>query len=114
MNDRCAYVINLEKKLSMDYVDQYNAMEEFARWNLPEEIGLEWIDAEEMGIIGSDELIQSMSYDSIILLKEIVKNFNNAFEDPTMDDVWTHEAMQKHGFWNNQRLLAKRFLNTVS
>lgn len=33
MNDRCAYVINLAKELSMDYVDQYNAMEEFAREN---------------------------------------------------------------------------------
>ena len=32
------------KLLSEPYEIQYEAMEDFARWNLPEETGLEWTD----------------------------------------------------------------------
>ena len=41
------FILNLAKELVQEYDVQYQHMEEFARWNLPEEIALEWIDAVE-------------------------------------------------------------------
>ena len=43
-NNCYKFILNLVKELAKDYDVQYQQMEEFARWNLPEEIASEWID----------------------------------------------------------------------
>ena len=105
------YMINLAKYLSMDFEKQFHEMEWFARWDLPEEIGMEWIDAK--GIITSKALGQIISTESAHLLTKILNNFELAFSDSKENGVWTVEAMYKHPFWAEQRTLAKQFLNSV-
>ena len=111
-SDELKYMINAARYLSMDYDEQYNEMDWFARWDLPEEIGLEWVDAK--GIICSKELAQAISSESLQLLVKILNNFECAFESPMKTDVWTTDAMRTHPFWEEQRKLAKRFLITVN
>ena len=48
-------------------------MEEFARWNLPEEIALEWIDAE--GIVDVLECKKCISKETVDVLREIINAF---------------------------------------
>lgn len=43
-NNCYKFILNLAKELAQDYDVQYQHMEEFARWNLPEEIASERID----------------------------------------------------------------------
>ena len=93
----------LTKELTDDYYTQYNNMEPFARWNLPEEIALEWIDAEGMIEILSKE--GQLSSELETLLTKIKDNFSSAFEDNL--NVYTHERMITGEFWENQRKLAK-------
>ena len=104
-------MIETARYLSMDTHTQYHEMEGFARWNLPEEIGLEWIDAE--GIIHSEELASTISNKSVNILNEILNNFKDAFESPMKDNIWTLNAMDRHPFWKNQRTLARQFLDSV-
>lgn len=110
-NDELKYMINLARYLSMEYEKQFHEMEWFARWDLPEEIGMEWIDAK--GIIFSKELAQVISTESVHLLVKILNNFELAFTDSKKKDVWTDDAMYKHPFWAEQRSLAKQFLESV-
>ena len=99
-------VTELAEELSKDYKEQYEAMEDFARWNLPDETGLIWIDYEY--IIRSDTLRELLGNEKVSILVEILDNFDHAFE--SQPDVWTHQAMQTNEFWSKQRNLAKRFL----
>ena len=105
------YMLKAACYLSMDFKRQFEQMEWFARWDMPEEIGMEWIDAE--GIIYSNELSQDISDDSLQLLVKILDNFKYAFDSPIESDVWSIESMQNHPFWIEQRSLAKRFLKSV-
>ena len=95
----------------MEYEKQFHEMEWFARWNLPEEIGMEWIDAK--GIITSEALSQIISTESVHLLEKILINFELAFMDSEKKDIWTADAMYRHPFWTEQRNLAKQFLESV-
>ncbi len=99
-------VTELAEELSKDYKEQYEAMEDFARWNLPDETGLIWIDYEY--IIRSDTLRELLGNEKVSILVEILDNFDHAFE--SQPDVWTHQAMQTNEFWSKQRNLAKKFL----
>lgn len=103
-------MINAAQYLEKEYDKQYQAMEWFARWDLAEEIGMEWLDAK--GIIFSENLAKVISTEAIQILVEILHGFENAF-DNREESVWTDGAMRNHPFWKNQRELAKRFLNIV-
>ena len=93
-------------ELKSDYESQYSTMEDFARWNLPDEIALEWIDAEGMiEILFKDKWITDELYQ---LLTLIVNNFITAFK--TTPEVYSHEAMKKSEFWDMQRDLAEKAL----
>ena len=105
------FMINEARYLSKEYEEQYDEMEEFARWNLPEEIGLGWVDAK--GIIYSKELAQAISDESLQMLKRILYNFENAFQDSDMAVVWSHDAMKLNEFWEEQRNIAKQFLDSI-
>lgn len=91
--------------LAFSYDDQLRNMEDFARWNLPDEIGLEWIDARDTRKISILHKSCVVPYDAIALLNQIVQRFDNAFDLPEAerDKVYSHEAMQNNAFWDIQR-----------
>ena len=66
------------KELAQDYDVQYQHMEEFARWNLPEEIAVEWIDAE--GMLDVLECGKCIPKEKIDILREIMNAFILEFE----------------------------------
>ena len=104
-NDCYNFILKLAKELAQDYDVQYQHMEEFARWNLPEEIALEWIDAE--GMVGVLKCGQCIPKETVDLLREIIRAFILEFEKID-NPVWTHQAMKKSAFWNMQRLNARK------
>ncbi len=108
MCDEANFIIDLARELSWEYKEQYNNMESFARWNLPEEIGLEWEGAELIIKKAEDE--EMFSKEAMSTINEIFNNFDSAFDDMT-SEVWTHRAMQVHPFWMKQRELAKKVLS---
>ena len=101
------FILNLAKELELDYDVQYEHMEDFARWNLPEETALEWIDAE--GMVEILECGKCISKEAVDLLREIINSFDLAFEK-TDNPVLTHEAMKKSDFWDMQRQNAKKLI----
>ena len=103
------YLLKLAEELANDFETQYNNMEPFAQWNLPEEIGLEWIDAEGMlNIIKKNNEVSKIVVD---ILQLIIDNFGLEFEKMN-DYIWSFEGMRTSDFWSNQRLLAKKVLET--
>ena len=90
--------------MEKEYDQQYLEMEWFARWDLAEEIGLKWIDAK--GIIFSESWAKDVSEEAIRILTEILKRFEDAFDNPAEKSVWTDDALKKHPFWKKQRELA--------
>lgn len=105
-------MIKAAQYLEKEYEKQYQEMEWFARWDLAEEIGLEWIDA--TGIIFSENLSKLVSEEAIQILVDILNGFENAFENHLKEFVWNDDAMKNHPFWKKQRELAKQFLNIVN
>lgn len=98
--------------LSEPYEVQYEAMENFVRWNLPEETGLTWTDDFEACFLPFLREFPNISEEAISLLLEISKNFDGAFmlEQKELEVIWSHESMKNHPFWENQRNLAKQAL----
>ena len=109
-NDCYKFILNLVKELAQDYDVQYQHMEEFARWNLPEETALEWIDAE--GMVDVLERGKCIPKEIVDALRKIMNAFVLEFEK-TDNPVWTQEAMGKSAFWNMQRLNARRVLDKM-
>jgi len=109
-NNCYKFILNLSKELAQDYDTQHQHMEEFARWNLPEEIALEWIDSE--GMVDVLEFGKCIPTETVNVLREIISAFILEFE--TIDNpVWTHEAMKRSDFWNMQRLNARKVLDKM-
>lgn len=102
-----SFLINLTIELAADFETQFEAMEEFARWNLPEEIALEWLDAEGMVQILKEANFRSRK--ELDIFELIIGNFNRAFDEPA-SHIWTYAAMQNDNFWLQQRTLAKQLL----
>lgn len=105
-----SFIKKLTQELTQDYEIQYYNMEEFVRWNLPDEIALEWIDAE--GMIEILEKGNCLSDELLKLLKLIISNFNSAFEQEDYC-VYTHDAMKSSDFWNEQRRIATKALDIM-
>ena len=109
-NNCYMFILNLVEGLAQDYDTQYQHMEEFARWNLPEEIALEWIDA--AGMVDVLECGKCISKETVDVLREIMSAFILEFKKID-NPVWTHEAMKKSTFWNTQRLNARKVLDKM-
>ncbi len=109
-NNCYKFILNFVKELAKDYGVQYQHMEEFARWNLPEEIALEWIDAE--GMVDVLECGKCIPKETIDVLRERVNAFILEFEKID-NPVGTHETMKKSVFWNMQRLNARKVLDKM-
>lgn len=107
-NNIFTFIQKLVEELAQDYDIQYQHMEEFARWNLPEEIALEWIDAEEM--INVLECEKYISEECVVLLRKILNAFIDEFKKNNNSSL-THEAMKTSIFWNTQRANARNLLN---
>lgn len=99
------------KQISETYEVQYEAIEDFARWNLPEETGLTRIDIVDSCMPLLKEY-PNISGEAISLLHEIKNNFDAAFEleQKEYEVIWSHESMKNHPFWENQRNLPKQAL----
>ena len=109
-NNCYKFILNLVKELAQDYDVRYQQMEEFARWNLPEEIALEWIDAE--GMVDVLECGKCIPRKTVDALREIMRAF--ILELEKIDNpVWTHEAMKSSTFWNTQRQNARKLLDKM-
>lgn len=104
------FILNLAKELAQDYDIQYQHMEEFARWNLPEEIALGWIDAE--GMVDVLEYGKCIPKETVDVLREIISAFILEFEKIDNPE-WTHDAMKRSAFWNMQRLNARKVLDKM-
>ncbi|MBE6931978.1 MAG: hypothetical protein E7464_01175 [Ruminococcaceae bacterium] len=102
------FIIALARELEADFATQYETMEAFARWNLPEEIALEWLDAE--GMLQTIKMLQYRSQEEIALIELIMRNFDTAFQQ-TQNPVWTYSAMQNDVFWHQQRHLARKLID---
>jgi len=89
------FIKNLSKELAQDFDTQYQSMESFARWNLPEEIALEWIDAE--GIIKVLEDCCCVSKNILFLLRLILNRFVLEFKKQN-NQVWTFDSMKTDVF----------------
>ena len=100
------------KSLSEPYEVQYEEMEDFARWNLPEETGLMWIDFYEVCFLPLLKELRGFSEEALSLLHAISENFEGAFKlvRKEYEVIWSHESMKGHPFWENQRNLAKQAL----
>ena len=109
-NNCYRFILNLAIELAQDYDVQYQQMDEFVRWNLPEEIALEWIDAAEM--VNVLEHGKCIPKETIEVLREIISAFVLQFEKNDKS-VWTHEAMKIKTFWNIQRLNARKVLDKL-
>ena len=59
--------------LSEPYEIQYKAMKDFARWNLPEETGLSWIDVFDVCFSTSNNDSLNVSEELVLLLQNIKK-----------------------------------------
>ena len=104
------FVKGLTLELTEEYEMQLKKTEDFAKWNLPEEIALEWIDAKGMIEILFTNKCISLPLQQ--LLFSIIINFEDAFCNSMQ--VYTHEAMQKSTFWENQRELARKAYDCFS
>lgn len=107
-NNCYIFIQSLTEELAQEYDIQYQHMEEFARWNLPEEIALEWIDSE--GMVHVLECGKCISKEIADVLHGIISAFILEFEKPN-NPVWTHESMIKSHFWNIQRSRAREALS---
>ena len=104
------FIKKLSKELAQDFDTQYQGMDSFARWNLPEEIALEWIDAE--GIIKVLEDSCCVSKNILFLLRLILNRFVLEFKKQN-NQVWTFDSMKTDVFWCEQRLIAQEVLNIL-
>lgn len=102
-------VYSLTCDLAAPYDVQLENMEDFARWNLPDELGLEWIDARDMRQIIRLHENCVIPCDAVEMLNQIVQRFEDAFHLPEAerDKVYSHEAMQGSAFWDTQRQAAQ-------
>lgn len=102
---RIEYMLQEAKELALPYNDQLSNAEEFILWNLPDEIGLDWIAAREMEIINNLEQSKVLPQCTIDKMNYIVDQFENAFDVP-MDEVFSHNAMKNSKFWAELREIA--------
>ena len=106
------HIIADARYLAEDADTQYEEMEWFARWNLPHEIAESWLGAREL-VIHSEELAEVVSAESIRLLQGISENFERVYEDSDCETIMSLGGMRDHPFWAEQRMLAKRFLDSI-
>ena len=128
------------KRLASTYEEQNKNIEDFARWNLPDDIASDWENYEYF----VDRLLaeKAISNQTAELFHKIVNNFISAYPKITLAEwnktcvefgldkvdevpneairgqsydeaIWTHEGLKTHLFWKEQRELAKQILSNL-
>lgn len=113
---RCRkFFIDRLKVLADTYENQCKSIEDFALWNLPNDIAEDW-SWENLSyfldILKENNIISDMM---LLRVNTIINNFDNAsidgeFYDP---EIWTHNGLKNHPFWDEQRRLAKELLMDI-
>jgi len=109
------YLIKLLQRLSSAYDKQNDKIEDFARWNLPNDIAEDW----DNNII---EYFLKRLLDNGLITDVIAGKFNDIvdrFDQVSMgavlydETIWTHEGLRAHSFWTEQRELAMVLLRDL-
>ena len=108
------YLKMILEELGAPYEVQNMNIEDYASWNLPCEIASSWDNIDYF----IDSLLDSCIIDEQVaeLLKQIRDNFHNVSIKGNMyeSDIWTHEALKSHMFWQQQRNLANETIRIIS
>ena len=107
IEDCYRYTLERLRELSNSYEEQVKNTENFALWNLPNDLANDW----ENMMYFINILYDNKKIDDNIknILVQIYENFEKCVDDK----VFTHEALKQHSFWTNQRLLAKQALQLM-
>jgi hypothetical protein len=98
--------------LSSDFYKQSSMIEDFARWNLPNDIASDW-DHYEMFCMPIKDVINEK-------VEKLIIEIGSAFEKVSLGSpyfeeiIWTIEGLEYHPFWENQRKRAKALLAILS
>ena len=107
INDCYKYTLERLWELSVPYNEQKNNTEEFALWNLPNELADDWCNMPYF----IDVLYDNKMIDDTI--KCLLIEINDNFEKCTNEENFTHNAMKYGEFWESQRKLAKKALRLM-
>lgn len=109
------YFINKATFLSLDYDDQKSQVSEFKMGDyFTEDIANDWFE-DDIKILNKLVNDKSISCKTI----ELYSMINNNFIDYSLngkfykENIWTIKALKEHVFWENQRNLAKQFINEL-
>ena len=106
---RLVYLLHEAMELSGDYHTQLSNTEDFARWNLPDELGESWISVRLMGMVDSLQDSGALPQEAIDIANRIIDRFDAAFQLPEeeREQVYSHTTMQGSAFWDTQRQAAQ-------
>ena len=109
------YILNELNELSLPYDEQFTNMDDFARWNLPDEIGMGWIAVRDMEIIDNLSKCEVIPEWAIAKLNQIANHFDKAFSFPEEEQskIFTHEAMRESKFWHEMRNTALEVIPVI-
>lgn len=102
---RLVYLLHEAIELFGDYHTQLSNTEDFAQWNLPDELGESWIAIRDMGIVNALHNSGVLPQEAIETVNRIIDRFDAAFQLPEDEQVqvYSHTAMQDSAFWKMQR-----------
>lgn len=101
------YLKMILKRLSSPFEKQYAEIEDFAKYNLIDDILSDWDNYEQV--------VQCL-VDSKLINKETEKKFTQLvgnFDTNNQKIVWSLEGLKSHPFWEHQRQLAKQLLDEL-
>ena len=107
------YLTNILKRLAAPYEQQYAEIEDFARWNLADDIVSDWQNGEQ--IISFLFKSKVIGENSATMLNDLLGRFDEvSYGAPNYEEIiWTLESLRDHPFWTEQRRLAKEILTEL-
>lgn len=92
---RLDYLLHEAIGLSGEYHTQLTNIEEFAQWNLPDELRESWIAIQDMGIVNALHNSGVLHQEAIETVNRIIDRFDAAFQLPEDErvQVYSHTAM---------------------
>ena len=102
-----AYLKMILKRLSSSFEEQYAEIEDFAKYNLINDILSDWDDYEQVVKC----LLEAKLIDREIEMKftQLVSDFDRNNQKA----VWSLDGLKNHPFWELQRQRAKQLLNEL-
>ena len=106
-NNSLNYLKMILKRLSLPFEKQYFEMEDFAKYNLVNDILSDWDNC---------ELVVQSLIDLKLIDKEIAMKFFQLIENFDKNNqkyVWSLDALKNDPFWEQQRQLAKHLFDEL-